>query len=219
MSRQAKWDLGPSEARAYDLWYKSRRGRRWLLAEEALLEELLVEVPHVRTVLEVGCGTGRFCAWLRAQGYEPFGLDRSSSMLLEASMKGFKGSLVTGDAHRLPFAQGSVDVAVFVTTLEFLEGPEQALKEAARVAQRGLILLVLNRFSPLAFWDRMRSLVGPSRRARARRLSPSDVRRLLLGALPSERVELKWVSSSPWSLLKPWGSVTGWLIRLVPPGR
>lgn len=219
MSCSTAWEIDESEARAYDRWYETRRGREWLRTEEAILKKLLAELPGAETALEVGCGTGRFCTWLKVQGYEPLGLDRSLSMLLEASTKGLKGSLLAGDAHRLPFWEESVDVAVFVTTLEFLKEPMQALKEAARVARHGLILLVLNRWSLLAFRDLLRSLVGDSRRAQARRLSPLEVRRLLAQALGGETVELKWVSSAPLSLLKLWGGVTGWLVKLAPTGR
>ena len=47
-------------------------------------------------------------------------------------------------------------MALMVTTLEFLADPALALREAARVARRGIVLGVLNRWHPLA-WDRLRS--------------------------------------------------------------
>jgi SAM-dependent methyltransferase len=47
----------------------------------------------------------------------------------------------------LPFRGATVDVAVCVTTLEFLERPDEALAEAVRVARRGVVLVVLNRWS------------------------------------------------------------------------
>jgi SAM-dependent methyltransferase len=215
MSRSPSWSLTPDEANAYDRWYESYRGRRWLRVEGEMLRSLLAELPDVRTVLEVGCGTGRFCTWLKAQGYDPLGLDRSSSMLFEASMKGLKGCLIRGEAHRLPFAEGAVDVVVFITTLEFLEDPEKALREAARVARRGLILLVLNRWSLMALWDWSRVLVRKPRRASARRLSVRQIEALVRRALPDRTAHLTWTSSSPpWMSLRPLGSVLGWVVAL-----
>jgi hypothetical protein len=40
-----------------------------------------------------------------------------------------------------------MDLALFVTTLEFLDDPEEALAEAVRVARRGLLVVALNRWS------------------------------------------------------------------------
>ncbi len=42
--------------------------------------------------------------------------------------------VILGDAHRLPFRDRSTDLAVFMTTLEFVEDPVCALREAVRVA-------------------------------------------------------------------------------------
>ena len=55
--------------------------------------------------------------------------------------------MVLGDAHALPFGDAAVDLALFVTTLEFLEHPATALREAVRVSRRGLVVLALNRWS------------------------------------------------------------------------
>ena len=40
-----------------------------------------------------------------------------------------------------------IDVVLFITTLEFLEAPLAAVREAVCVPRRGLILIVLNRWS------------------------------------------------------------------------
>jgi ubiquinone/menaquinone biosynthesis C-methylase UbiE len=54
---------------------------------------------------------------------------------------------VQADAHRLPLRDRSVDAALFVTSLEFVEDPGRALAEAVRVSRTGLMLVVLNRWS------------------------------------------------------------------------
>jgi hypothetical protein len=62
---------------------------------------------------------------------------------------------VRGDAHALPFADRAFDLALMVTTLEFLQQPATALRESMRVTRQGLVLGVLNRWSALAIRRRI----------------------------------------------------------------
>lgn len=96
---------------------------------------------------EVGCGTGHFTAWLASQGWQTVGLERAPAMLVDMRRRLPHISAVLGDAHQRPFRAGAVDVVVFVTALEFLEEPAQALAEAVRVARQGVVVLSLNRWS------------------------------------------------------------------------
>jgi hypothetical protein len=108
-----------------------------------------------------GCGTGHFTRWLRPQGLSAAGLDLSAVMLAEArSLNAIP--LVRGDACRLPFSDGAFDLVALVTTLEFLGNPRQALTEALRVTQQGLLLGVLNRWSLLGMGHRLARLLRPS---------------------------------------------------------
>jgi SAM-dependent methyltransferase len=98
-------------------------------------------------VLEAGCGTGHFSAWLASTGLRVVGLDRAPAMLAEMRQRCPQIPGIMGDAHRLPVRERAVDLVVFVTTLEFLEVPTVALADAVRVARQGLLLVVLNRCS------------------------------------------------------------------------
>jgi SAM-dependent methyltransferase len=111
------------------------------------MEWLLARFPGVRSVLEVGCGTGHFAAWFSDKGLRVVGLERAPAMLGEVRRNLPGIPAVLGDAHRLPFRDGAMDLALFVTTLEFLDDPEEALAEAVRVARRGLLVVALNRWS------------------------------------------------------------------------
>jgi SAM-dependent methyltransferase len=117
------------------------------MAERALLDALLAHFPTAARVLEVGCGTGHFTAWLATQGWWVVGLDRAPAMLAEAHHQCPAMPLILGDAHHLPCQGGAVDLVILITTLEFLEQPVAALTEAARVARQGLVLVVLNHWS------------------------------------------------------------------------
>lgn len=95
----------------------------------------------------MGCATGHFAAGLERRRHRVIGLDRSPAMLAELRRRHPQMPVVLGDGHTLPFRDGAVDVTLFVTTLEFLERPAVALREAARVSRRGLAILALNRWS------------------------------------------------------------------------
>lgn len=141
------WEIFEQAADRYDAWYDTPRGQRVERVERALLDWLLDQAQDARSLLDVGCGTGRFTAWLAGRGLQAFGLERSPAML--AAMRRRHGGIpaILGDAHRLPFRTGAVDVTLLLATLEFLEEPLVALAEAVRVSRRGVLLVVLNRWS------------------------------------------------------------------------
>jgi len=149
--------VDPRVAADYECWYKTV-GRRAGRLEKALLAKLLALFPEAKTVLEIGCGTGHFTRWFASRGLRTVGLEASWAMLAEARRR-CTGSLIMGDALRLPLRTDCCDVVVMITTLEFLGEPIRALREALRVAQRGLILGVLNRRSRMG--ERLRRGGGP----------------------------------------------------------
>jgi SAM-dependent methyltransferase len=138
----------PALARRYEEWYATK-GRRADVREKELLGRLLLLFPRARSALEVGCGTGHFTRWLAEQGLDAVGMDMSAPMLDEARRLG-GARYLHGDAHALPFADRSFDLAVLITTLEFVTDPARVLAEAVRVARQGFLLGVLNRWSLLA---------------------------------------------------------------------
>jgi SAM-dependent methyltransferase len=143
----ASWEAFEQAAATYEAWYARPRGQRAAAAERALLDWLLAPFPRAACVLDVGCGTGHFTGWLASRGSRVIGLERAPAMLAGLRRRHPRLPVVLADAHRLPFRGATVDVAVCVTTLEFLERPDEALAEAVRVARRGVVLVVLNRWS------------------------------------------------------------------------
>ena len=103
---------------------------------DAYLSE--VELPNDASALEVGCGTGavtRILATMPAIK-TVVGIDPSSVFIERARALGgglSQLSFETGDARALAFADASLDLVVFHTTLCHLPDPEQALREAYRV--------------------------------------------------------------------------------------
>ena len=117
------------------------------MAEYRLLEWLVSPFSGVRTLLEVGCGTGHFTGLLAQSGFDVFGVDLAPAMIGQAKHRFPALPFVLADAHQLPFLARAFDVVVYITTIEFLEQPLAALQEGVRVARRGLVAIVLNRYS------------------------------------------------------------------------
>jgi SAM-dependent methyltransferase len=185
------WEPFDAAAERYEDWYATARGRRTSRAETALLEWLLADFPDARTLLDVGCGSGHFTAWLEGSGLSPIGLDRAPGML--RALHGRRPGLpvLLADAHALPIRDRAVDLVVFVATLEFVDDPRRALAEAMRVARQGVVAVALNRWSLGAVSRR----IGPASRgtllSRAADLSPPSLRRLVGEAAGARAARLR----------------------------
>jgi SAM-dependent methyltransferase len=92
-------------------------------------------------VLEVACGRGSLVAWLTGRGARTVGCDLSEQALGVAKSHS-PGRLLSGDIHRLPFADSTFDVVVSCETLEHTLDLEGALREMMRVARPGGQLLM-----------------------------------------------------------------------------
>jgi ubiquinone/menaquinone biosynthesis C-methylase UbiE len=95
----------------------------------------------IRTILEVGVGTGRIAQPLAQRGFEVTGVDASRRMLAVARSKGLV-RLVQGDALRLPFGDRAFDTTLFVHVLHLLDDAPSALDEGVRVGRLGATGLV-----------------------------------------------------------------------------
>jgi len=100
------------------------------------------------TVLEVGCGTGRFIELVSREAKSTVvGLDYSPRMLEVAAAKPYSTvraniALVNGKAGALPFKNGSFDLVYSFKTLPHVQDTVKAVGEMARVAKRrGAVIL------------------------------------------------------------------------------
>lgn len=140
----------------YDSWYDVPLGRIVDDLEKDLLYRLIAPQAGERC-LDVGVGTGHFAFDLAAKGLDVVGVDLSRPMLEIAQTKEDGVSLIQADAERLPLSNGLFDLAISVTTLEFVSDPASVVSEMWRVLKPGgrLVVAVLNEWSPWA-WARKR---------------------------------------------------------------
>jgi len=96
------------------------------------IEAFLDEISPRSLGLAVGCGNGRHLALVAERTDRALGLDASGALLGEARSRLSDVGNVTllqGDAARLPLADGTVDVGLYVATIHHL--PDRATRRAS----------------------------------------------------------------------------------------
>jgi ubiquinone/menaquinone biosynthesis C-methylase UbiE len=119
--------------------YERLMGRWSRLVGETFLDWL--DLPNGLQWLDVGCGNGAFTEELIARGAPDTvtAIDPSDDQLAYARTRlGAKAAnFRVGDAQKLPFGNGSFDVAIMVLVISFLPDPDKAAAEMARVVRPG----------------------------------------------------------------------------------
>lgn len=166
-------------ARSYESWCHSSLGRTIDESIEQLIVALLDPRPGER-VLDIGCGTGDHLLIFNKLGLDINGIDASPHMIEKARQRlGHRCTLKTGVAEDLPFDDNEFDLAVFINTLEFLDDPLQALREAGRVANKKVFVGVINSLSWNGLRARVQGYLGHPLFSHARFYSPWQVKSLL----------------------------------------
>ena len=95
---------------------------------------------ELRSVVDVGCGTGAQCLRLQKSGLRCFGVDPSPAMRAVAGEK--LNTLIAADACRLPLADQCCDAALLSLVLHTMppEARLPALREACRVGRHVLVI-------------------------------------------------------------------------------
>lgn len=129
-----------------NLWFASAQGRSLLALQEAVLDELLPTMF----------------------GYHLVQLGPLEQSLFKASQVGSRVRLglgpdspadLAGNPLELPFQDDSIDVVLLHHALDFIAGPRELLREAARVTLPSGHLILLG-FNPFSFWGLARLLPG-----------------------------------------------------------
>jgi malonyl-CoA O-methyltransferase len=141
---------------AYALWaprYPPQPHNALMRVEQDTVLALLPPLDG-RTVLDAGCGTGRYLGALAARGALPVGIDLSPAMLARA--RALSSRLVRGTLCALPIDSTCVDVVVCGLALGDVPDLELALAEMARVLRPGgcLVYSVVHPAGARAGWSR-----------------------------------------------------------------
>jgi malonyl-CoA O-methyltransferase len=129
-------------AHAYALWastYAPTAHTPLMRVEERAVRALLPDLRGV-TVLDVGCGTGRYLAVAKTLGARRLiGIDPSAAMLSRVDVP--EACVMRGDVERLPLGAEAADVTICALTLGHVTSLSRAFGELARVTRAGGVLI------------------------------------------------------------------------------
>jgi len=115
----------------------------------AVLTEEIRGLLPVESLLDAGCGDGRYLAALPSLGRVPrrvVGVDIADSILatarLATTVAEVPADLVRGNLERIPLGDGEFDLVVSIQVLEHLLDPAAGVRELARVLRPGGLLLL-----------------------------------------------------------------------------
>ena len=125
----------------YDRWactYDCQTNPLIMLEENVTLE--MIGDVQGKQVLDLGCGTGRYCALLAERGASVVGVDPSSQMLEHAKQKVATLAdidLYYGTIDEIDFPNDHFDVVVSALALSHLPELKSTLQESVRVLKKG----------------------------------------------------------------------------------
>ncbi len=126
-------DGGNTKRGKYEAWWTSRKDARtdkkfidWALR--------LLQAESKGLLLDVACGVGDFIVRAEKAGLRTVGIDFSKESLTTLPSH-HPTAKVLGDAHVLPFPEGSFDRVVCLGSLEHFEDPSKAVLEMSRVVK------------------------------------------------------------------------------------
>lgn len=124
----------------YDNWFVKNK---WAFQSE--LNAVKKLLPRVDGVIEIGIGSGIFAESLEILE----GIDPSGAMREKAEQKGLK--VLDAVAEKLPYANASVNGAVMITTICFVDNIYQSFREVHRILKNDgfLILGFVDKDSPV----------------------------------------------------------------------
>ncbi len=124
----------------YDNWFVINK-----YAFESELNAIKKLLPNADGVIEIGIGSGIFAKPLGIKE----GIDPSEAMRKKAEQKGLK--VLDAVAEKLPYADNSINGAVMITSICFVDDIYQAISETYRILKNGgfLILGYIDKDSPV----------------------------------------------------------------------
>jgi ubiquinone/menaquinone biosynthesis C-methylase UbiE len=110
----------------------------------------LLQMVEPRTLLDVGCGTGRGIEFFREKfpSLSVFGVEPVGALIEQGVQKSRipPGIEIRGSGYALPFADASVDIVCSFAILHHVERPNDVVREMLRVARRAVLIVDSNRF-------------------------------------------------------------------------
>jgi ubiquinone/menaquinone biosynthesis C-methylase UbiE len=107
------------------------------------------------TLVDVGCGSGRFLKYFKCEKNIGFcvGLDLSKGAVYATKRKlqkeGVDAHLIICDAQRMPFANNTFDIAFSTDMIEHLPSTPKGVKDIVRVSKDKVVICAPNKLNPV----------------------------------------------------------------------
>lgn len=137
----------------YDVYEDSTNNNPVLM--EHFYASLKQHTKNLRTVLEIGCGTGEFLAFLESKGIEATGVEFADS----AKRVKFKGKLLIGRMEDIDIPDASFDGVLLLNVIEHLSDPLSVLVKIRKMLQPGGALVLRQPNSDMFFNSLYRPMV------------------------------------------------------------
>lgn len=216
----------------YEKWYGTPAGAYTFGRNLELVRRLVSVWPRRgSTLLGMNVGSGLYLEALWEAGFDVTGQERDPALMARARERlGSRADFVLSPASHLPFDDESFDYTVAVAALEFTLDPEDAFREMARLARKGMLIVFPNAFSlyfleccvlPL-FFEKIRlkksrlASCGPACLAEGQVwLNPLTVRRMARKVVGDKRITWSSVLLGPSGTWKP-GKMQDKINRALP---
>jgi len=123
----------------------TKEGYEQLFDTTKYLIEKIDKNKKIKTILDVGCGHGRYCKMLHDKKYLVTGIDYSEKVITSAKKLQPQIKFVVGDAYNLQFKNESFDLVLSIGTLQCVSDHKKILLELTRVANKAILISTLIR--------------------------------------------------------------------------
>jgi SAM-dependent methyltransferase len=129
----------------YQKNYKAYHEKTFSIDPSSFLEPLARRLPAEAFILDVGCGSGRDLLWMKKQGFDVIGFERSLE-LAELARENAGCEVIEGDFETYDFSTMLVDAVMLVGAM--VHTPYERFAEvfkniAAAISNHGNVLITL----------------------------------------------------------------------------
>lgn len=105
------------------------------------------KIGAATSILDCGCGAGRFLRMARDRGADVAGIDAAEALIAIAAERTPEGDFRVGDLEALPWPDATFDVVTGFNAFQFANDKARALAEARRVSRGTVAVAIPTRVS------------------------------------------------------------------------